>query len=156
MNYSGFKLLNKTYNVKLRQDAEFRWINFTEMILNISDTISQVLHNKTLLVKELSDQVERDFDNYQNDSEQIQDSLDFVYYDAKSPYTFCDMKESMSGEGGAGRSKRSAGGLEPTEFYYAEDRGHSPPSRRSYSHADEEVGDFGRLIAFLKKNNYRF
>ena len=42
MNFSGYKLLNETYSVKLRNDAGFAWINFTEMIVNISKTISEV------------------------------------------------------------------------------------------------------------------
>jgi hypothetical protein len=95
MNYSGFSLLNETYNFYLRKDAKFAWINFTEMILNISETISEVLHNKTLLVKDLSEQVEKAYDEYQNDTEQINKSLNFTYYDAKSPKTFCDTAELL-------------------------------------------------------------
>jgi len=111
------------------------------MILNISETIGAVLHNKTLLVKELSEQVERDFDKYQNDSEQIQDSLDFVYYDAKSPYTFCDMKDTKVSEIGGIRSKRSSKGLEPTEFYY-EDDNYETLSNNEDSQTEEEVSCF--------------
>ena len=48
MNFSGYKLLNETYSIKLRGDAKFSWINFTEMIVNISQTISEVLYNKTV------------------------------------------------------------------------------------------------------------
>ena len=47
MNYSGFKVLNQTYNRHLLKDAKFAWIDFTEMIVNISRTISQVLYDKT-------------------------------------------------------------------------------------------------------------
>ncbi len=94
MNYSGFHLLNETYNVQLRKDAKFAWINFTEMIMNISHSISQVLYNKTLIVKSLSDQVESSFNSYANDSDRVIDSTEHVYYDAKSPKTFCDVAES--------------------------------------------------------------
>ena len=67
----------------------------------------------------MSESVERDYDAYQNDSALIQESLEFVYYDAKSPFTFCDLKETAHGSGGGGgRDKRSA--LEPLEFYYEE------------------------------------
>ena len=103
MNFSGYNLLNETYNVNLRKHAEFKWINFTEMILNISETISEVLYNKTLLVEQLSEHVEKAYDAYQNDTEQIQDSLDFVYYDAKSPKTFCDVEENWKDQGSGER-----------------------------------------------------
>ena len=93
MNYSGYKLLNETYNLQLRKDAQFAWINFTSMIMNISKTISQVLYNKTLIVKNLSDLVEKTYDEYRNDSQKIEESAFFLYYDAKSPKTFCDLQE---------------------------------------------------------------
>jgi hypothetical protein len=94
MNYSGFTLLNQTYNVQLRKDARFAWINFTEMIVNISHSISEVLYNKTLVVKKLSDEVEQSFNSYANNSDEVIDSTKHIYYDAKSPKTFCDVAES--------------------------------------------------------------
>lgn len=93
MNYSGFKILNETYNLQLREDAKFSWINFTEMIMDISNTISEVLYNKTLIVKNLSDSVEEAFDKYRNDTRRIKESANHVYYDTKSPKTFCDVQE---------------------------------------------------------------
>ncbi len=96
MNYSGYKLLNATYNVQLRKDAKFAWINFTEMIIDISNTISEVLYNKTLVVKNLTEVVERAFDEYRNDTRKIKESAKFVYYDAKSPKTFCDVQEASN------------------------------------------------------------
>ena len=95
MNYSGFNLLNETYDKFLKKDAKFAWINFTDMIMNISETISEVLYNKTLLVKDLSERVEKAYDEYQDNNETIQKSLNFTYYDAKSPKTFCDMAELL-------------------------------------------------------------
>jgi hypothetical protein len=91
-DFSNSNLLNETYNLHLKKDAKFAWINFTEMITNISATISEVLYNKTLLVKDLSEQVEKAFDSYQNDTEKLYKSLNFTYYDAKSYRTFCDTK----------------------------------------------------------------
>lgn len=41
-NYSGFQLLNHTYNVRLPKESNFSWINFTDMIVNISKSISEV------------------------------------------------------------------------------------------------------------------
>ena len=96
MNYSGFNLLNETYNIQLRKDARFFWINFTEMIVNISSSISQVLYNKTLLVKNMSDQIEKAFNDYANNSDRVIDSTKHFYYDAKSPKTFCDVAESYN------------------------------------------------------------
>lgn len=93
MNYSGFKLLNQTYNLELREDAKFSWINFTEMIMEISNTISEVLYNKTLIVKNLSNSVENAFGNFTNNSRRIKESANHVYYDTKSPKTFCDVQE---------------------------------------------------------------
>lgn len=95
MNFSGYKLINETYNLKLRQDAQFAWINFTSMIMNISDTISEVLLNKTLVVKKLSDLVEKAYDEFRNDSDQIEEAAGFLYYDSKSPKTFCDLQEAI-------------------------------------------------------------
>ncbi|CAF0767753.1 unnamed protein product [Brachionus calyciflorus] len=94
MNFSGFNLLNDTYNVKLRNDVKFSWINFTEMIVNISNSISQVLYNKTLVVKKLTDLVEKTYDGYVKDTDQVLNSTNHVYYDSKSPKTFCDVAES--------------------------------------------------------------
>jgi hypothetical protein len=92
VNYSGFKILNTTYNVRLRKDARFAWINFTSMIINISHTISEVLYNKTLVVKNLSELVERAFDVFRNDSDKVDESSHHLYYDAKSKFTFCDVR----------------------------------------------------------------
>jgi hypothetical protein len=100
MNYSGFKLLNETYNIHLRKDAKFAWINFTEMIIDISNTISEVLYNKTLVVKNLTDVVEKEFDKYRNDTKRVIESAKFVYYDAKSPKTFCDVQEAQKNRRG--------------------------------------------------------
>lgn len=94
MNYSGFKLLNDTYYVHLSKDARPAWINFTEMIMNISNTISEVLSHKTLIVKNLTDLVEKAFDEYRNSPDRILESTKTVYYDAKSPKTFCDVQEA--------------------------------------------------------------
>jgi hypothetical protein len=93
LNFSGFKLLNETYNVELREDARFAYINFTEMITNISKSISDVLFKKTLIVKDLSDVVESTYDEFQNDDEEISASIDHVYLDSKSPKTFCDIND---------------------------------------------------------------
>lgn len=41
-NFSGFELLNETYNVRLPKESNFSWINFTDMIVNISKSISEV------------------------------------------------------------------------------------------------------------------
>jgi hypothetical protein len=90
MNYSGFKLLNETYNHHLLKDAKFAWIDFTKMIVNISKTISQVLYDKTQVVKNLSVLVEKAFNEYANNSDRVVESTNHVYYDAKSPKTFCD------------------------------------------------------------------
>ena len=96
MNFSGYKLLNETYSVKLRGDAGFAWINFTEMIVNISKTISEVLYNKTVIVQNLSDLVEKAFDDFRNQPERYAESASFVYYDSKSPKTFCDVQEKLN------------------------------------------------------------
>ncbi len=91
LNYSGFKILNKTYNYHLSKDAKFAWINFTEMIINISSTISEVLYNKTIVVKNLSDSVEKAFNQYVNKSDLVINSTQHIYYDSKSPKSFCDV-----------------------------------------------------------------
>ena len=96
MNFSGYKLLNETYSVKLRGDAGFAWINFTEMIVNISQTISEVLYNKTVIVKNLTDLVEKAFDDFRNQPSRYEESAKFVYYDSKSPKTFCDVQERLN------------------------------------------------------------
>ena len=93
INFSGYKLLNETYNVHLRKDANFAWINFTEMIVNISNTISKVLYDKTLVVKNLSSLVEKAFNEYSNNTDRVVHSTKHVYYDSKSPKTFCDTLE---------------------------------------------------------------
>ena len=95
MNYSGYKLLNETYNLEIRNDAQFAWINFTSMIMNISKTISEVLYNKTLIVKRLSDLVEATYDDFRNDSDRIEEGASFLYYDSKSPKTFCDIQDAV-------------------------------------------------------------
>lgn len=96
MNYSGFKILDETYKANLLREARPAWINFTEMIMNISKTISEVLNHKTLIVKNLTDLVEKAFDEYRNDPEKILESTKTLYYDAKSPKTFCDVQEATN------------------------------------------------------------
>jgi hypothetical protein len=96
LNYSGFEILNKTYNYHLSKDAKFAWINFTEMIINISSTISEVLYNKTIVVKNLSDSVEKAFNQYINKSDLVINSTQHIYYDSKSPKSFCDVFEEYN------------------------------------------------------------
>jgi len=62
--------------------------------MNISKTVSEVLYNKTLIVKKLSDLVEKTYDEYRNDSDKIEESVFYLYYDSKSPKTFCDLQEN--------------------------------------------------------------
>lgn len=47
-------------------------------------------------MKNLTDLVEKSFNEYSNDSDQVINSTMHVYYDAKSPYTFCDVAESYN------------------------------------------------------------
>ncbi|RNA36114.1 Voltage-dependent calcium channel subunit alpha-2 delta-4 [Brachionus plicatilis] len=94
MNFSGYNLLNETYNVHLRRDAKFSWINFTQMIVNISDTISDVMYDKTLVVKKLSELVEKSYDQFVADTDKVINSTSHVYLDSKSPKTFCDVSET--------------------------------------------------------------
>ena len=90
-NLSGFQLINETYNSKLRQEVKISWINFTSMILDISQTIGDILYDKTLVVKNLSDEVEKAYDEYKYDYEKVRESVNHVYFDSKSPKTFCDV-----------------------------------------------------------------
>ena len=96
MNFSGYNLLNETYNVHLRRDAKLSWINFTEMIVNISNTVSEVMYNKTVLVKKLSDMVEKTYDEFIVDEDKVINSTNHVYLDSKSPKTFCDVAETFN------------------------------------------------------------
>ncbi|CAF0767770.1 unnamed protein product [Brachionus calyciflorus] len=116
MNFSGFRLLNATYNVQLRKDAKFAWINFTEMIINISKTISDVLHHKTLIVKNLTDLVEKAFDEYRNDTKRVKESARFLYYDAKSPKTFCDVHEASMLRKGLEATKTTTTSIKTSTF----------------------------------------
>ena len=93
LKFSGFKLLNEIYNVELKKDAQFAYINFTDMIVNISKSIGEVLHNKTRVVKDLSDLVERTYEDFRNNEEDIRESTEALYLDSKSPKTFCDINE---------------------------------------------------------------
>lgn len=93
-NYSAFKLLNETFNTKLREEVNFAVINFTSMIVNISQHLSEVLNKKSQIVENLSNFVEKSYENYKNDNEKVKKSIDAVYYDSKSPKTFCDVVEN--------------------------------------------------------------
>ncbi len=95
LKFSGYKLLNETYNVELRPDAQFAYINFTDMIINISQSISHVLQKKSEIVKVLSEEVENAYDAFQRNDEEIIESVDHVYLDSKSPKTFCDLNEAF-------------------------------------------------------------
>lgn len=146
MNYSGFKLLNESYNLHLRKDAKFKWINFTEMILKISETISEELHNKTVLVENLSKSVEEAFDAFQNDSEEVKKSVDFVYYDAKSPKTFCDDKKvDVQASTELRERKRRSATKELVDFALEEH------SEKKLVRGEREVEDGGRKRRRKKK-----
>jgi hypothetical protein len=95
-NFSGFKTLNSSYYAHLGKDAKFAWINFTEMIINISSRISDVLYDKTLVVKNLTDLVEKTFKEYASDTDKVVDSTQHLYYDSKSPKAFCDVYEEYN------------------------------------------------------------
>jgi hypothetical protein len=96
LNYSGFKTLNRTYYNSLlnEKNAKFAVINFTSMIINISDTISDVLNKKTMIVKDLSEMAERAYDQYedQNDVYNLYKEKEYEYYNAKDPEQFCDLQ----------------------------------------------------------------
>ena len=51
------------------------------------------MYNKTLIVTNLSNSVENAFGNFTNNSRRIKESANHVYYDTKSPKTFCDVQE---------------------------------------------------------------
>lgn len=55
-----------------------------------------MLYKKTLVVKNLTDLVEKSFNEYANDSDRVINSTMHVYYDAKSPFTFCDVAENYN------------------------------------------------------------
>lgn len=93
-NYSAFKLLNETFNTKLRNEVSYAVINFTSMIIDISQKLSDVLYKKSLLVENLSDFVEQAYEDYRNDTEKVMESINYIYYDSKSPKTFCDVVDS--------------------------------------------------------------
>jgi hypothetical protein len=91
LTYSGFKNINETLNINLLEDqhANFAWINFTAMIIDISNTISNFLNNKTEIVKTLSDIAERAYEEYENEADEA-DEENYQYYNAKDSITFCD------------------------------------------------------------------
>lgn len=90
-NYSAYHLINTTYNTKLRDEVNFAVINFTSMIIDISISLSEVLQKKSLFVEKLSDSIEKAYENYKNNTKQVKKSIESVYYDSKSPKTFCDI-----------------------------------------------------------------
>ena len=49
-----------------------------------------MLYDKTQIVKNLSVLVEKAFNDYANNSDRVVQSTTHLYYDAKSPKTFCD------------------------------------------------------------------
>lgn len=53
-----------------------------------------MLYNKTLVVKNLTDLVEKSFNEYSNNSDLVINSTMHIYYDAKSKNTFCDLKNN--------------------------------------------------------------
>jgi hypothetical protein len=95
LKYSGFKLLNETYHRSLldEKDAKFAVINFTSMIMNISDTISDVLNKKTVIVKNLSEMAERAYEQYEaeNDVDNVYKEKEYEYYNAKEKEQFCEL-----------------------------------------------------------------
>lgn len=122
LKFSGFKLLNEIYNVELKKDAQFAYINFTDMIVNISKSISDVLHNKTRVVKDLSALVESTYDEFSKNDDEIRDSIDALYLDSKSPKTFCDINEMYMAKKEA--KKGAKPGAKPA------DKANSAPSKQ--------------------------
>lgn len=49
-----------------------------------------------MIVKNLTDLVEKAFDDFRNEPERYEESYNFVYYDSKSPKTFCDVQEKLN------------------------------------------------------------
>ena len=93
LEYSGFSIIKETYDVKLLKEkqASFAWINFTEMIMNISKDISFFLKNKTDLVNALSDFAEDVYEEYEIEAHKNkEDEVKYQYYDSKRKDAFCD------------------------------------------------------------------
>ncbi len=92
-NYSAYHLLNHTFNTKLREEVKTAETNFTSMIINISQDLSNVLQKKSLIAENLSDFVEKTFESYRKNKTKVNESTEAIYYDSKSPKTFCDVYE---------------------------------------------------------------
>ena len=97
LEYSGFNMINETYNIDLLQvhHADFKEINFGEMIVNISNNISEFLATKTNIVESLSDEVEKLYNNYYDDMIGADDEYKYKeslyqYYNSKEKSIFCD------------------------------------------------------------------
>ena len=90
-----FDLINETYNVKLRSEIKVSYNNYTEMVKTISDKLSRVLFQKTQVVMNLSEVVENAYVDYRFNLDKVNQSTTHVYYDSKSPKTFCDNSEPL-------------------------------------------------------------
>lgn len=65
------------------------------MIREISAKLSQELGKTTGVVQNLTDFVEKVYVEYKYNIERVNESLNHVYYDSKSPKTFCDISEEL-------------------------------------------------------------
>lgn len=65
------------------------------MIREISTKLSQELGKTTGVVQNLTDFVEKVYVEYKYNIKRVNESLNHVYYDSKSPKTFCDISEEL-------------------------------------------------------------
>lgn len=90
-----FNLINETYNIKLRNEVKISHNNYPEMVKTISEKLSRILFQKTQVVMNLSEVVENAYVDYRFNLDKVNKSTTHVYYDSKSPKTFCDVSSSF-------------------------------------------------------------
>ena len=88
---TSFDLLNETYNSKLRREALIDLIDTAKMINEISKKLSGQLAETAGLVKNLTEFVEKAYVEYKYNIQRVNESINYIYYDSKSPKTFCDV-----------------------------------------------------------------
>jgi len=123
--FASYSLLNDTIHLQLRKETTTVHKNFSAILKETAERLSETLQRKSLITNSLSQTAENAYIDYKFDLELVNTSTQHVYYDSKSPKTFCDV---------SGKSRRTQSLLfAPVQHW-----------KRSVSDFDAMISDFSR------------
>ncbi len=93
--FSSYSLLDETVQLQLRKDTKIIHKNLSGILDETAKRLSETLQKKSIITNSLSQTAENAFIEYKFNLELVNTSAKHIYYDSKSPKTFCDVSDIL-------------------------------------------------------------